>query len=333
MKITKPCSTCVFLLLASCNSSFLDPISAPQSIGSIESGYTYVPIDPFPVVDRHDESCDALFFNEDLEFQNISEVPYRPLLESLPDNAVRMSIEQYDTSGSLSFGAGGIGLHNERYKVTLDYINSDTLTIPVIIRKSAVRVFNDSKERENVQLLSALPEDFDGESVEYEVRIFNPYVESQEVPTGFTPFGLPVYVGLGLRITATVQVIGGEANISGLGEIGAEAESENLTGSLVVQTLGVNGRSVSAALPIQSELNRTTVQNAVVAIGSIKALLYNDDTTKDPRVVGVHLPVPGGKALVNAIISGLSDPENPVTWLRPCPTLDEYLVSETESES
>ena len=95
-----------------------------------------------------------------------------------------------------------------------------------------------------------------------------------------------------------------------------EAEANNLRGSLTVQTLGVNGQAISAALPIQSELNRTTAQNAIVAVGSIKALLYENGTVVNPRVVGMYLPFPGGKPLVNAIISELS--KKRVVWYRPC---------------
>ena len=136
---------------------------------------------------------------------------------------------------------------------------------------------------------------------------------------GANQFNIPVYVGVGLRVSAYVYVTGASANISGIGIIGAEAEANNLRGSLVVQTLGVNGKSVAAALPIQSELNRTTAQSAIVAVGAIKALLYADETIKSPRVVGLYLPFPGGKPLVNAIISELSKKQ--VEWSRPCSLL------------
>lgn len=117
-------------------------------------------------------------------------------------------------------------------------------------------------------------------------------------------------------MSSFVYVTGANANISGIGVIGAEAEADRLKGSLVVQTLGVNGKSVAAALPIQSELNRTTAQNAIVAVGSIKALLYSPETITSPRVVGLYLPFPGGKALVNALISELS--KERVEWYRAC---------------
>jgi hypothetical protein len=111
----------------------------------------------------------------------------------------------------------------------------------------------------------------------------------------YTEYSVPVYVGLGLRVAANIYSTNGKANISGLGIIGAEAEAENLKGSLVIQTLGVNGRAIAAALPIQSEVNRTTAQNAISAVGAIKALLHAEETWVAPRVVGLYLPFPGGK--------------------------------------
>jgi hypothetical protein len=107
-----------------------------------------------------------------------------------------------------------------------------------------------------------------------------------------------------------------DANVSGLVEIGAEAEVNKPKGSLVVQTLGVNSKSIAAALTIQSELNRTTVQNAVVAVGSIKTLLYEDGTVVFLRLVSIYLLFPGGRALVNKIISQLS--RDTIVWERTC---------------
>ncbi len=132
----------------------------------------------------------------------------------------------------------------------------------------------------------------------------------------YTVYSIPLYVGIGIRITSNVEVIGGSANISGIGVIGAEAQANKLQGSLVVQTLGVNGKAVSSALPMQSELNATTAQNALIATASIKTLLYADDTEVAPRIVGLYYPFPSSRPLVNALISAISSSE--VEWARPC---------------
>lgn len=301
----------------------------PQTPASRESGYTYIPVDPFPVPVYPDkESCNLGSVKNDEEFQQrLKELKYRPLLEALPDNAVRMSIEQFESSGNVKYGPAGIGAKGESYKVTVDYVNSDTTNFRVRIAKTATN--RESKMREYIDLLNPINETmYDINSIRYEVKALNGVAslsfhsrdsskpESRQDAL-YYEYNIPVYVGVGLRVTANVDVIGSNANISGLGIIGAEAEASAVKGSLIVQTLGINGKSIASALPIQSELNRTTAQNAIVAVGSIKALLYDEKTATAPRVVGIYLPFPGGKPLVNAIISEMSK-EDSMYWMRSC---------------
>lgn len=287
-------------MLAGCATTF-----APKTLGERESGYTYVPIDPFAVQTVPGDSC------KDTPQEKAK--TYGTLLQSLPDNAVRMLIERFNASGSVTYGAAKLGAKGESYRVTVDYINADTINVRVWISKSMKFAGSSSQERQFVSLLAAPDARFVPDSEEYTITREKP---RPEVISDFVEFNIPVYVGIGLRVAATVDVVGANVNISGIGVIGAEAEAERLKGSLVVQTLGVNGKSIAAALPIQSELNRTTAQNAIVAVGAIKALLYADETAVSPRVVGIYLPFPGGKPLVNALISELS--KQRVEWPRPC---------------
>jgi len=269
------------------------------SIGEIESGYTYIPVDPFPVDTKLTGACKDLKVDSSVA-----------LLESLPDNAVRMLVEQFDRSGGVTYGASKAAVKGGTYRVTVDYINADTINVPVEIRK----LMRKAGENDYIEV-SLFATEFSGltpGTERYEVR----RLSSTKGLGGFV-FNIPVYVGVGLRVSSSVFAVEANVNISGIGVIGAEAEANRLRGSLIVQTLGVNGKSVAAALPIQSELNRTTAQNAIVAVGSIKALLYAPETITSPRVVGLYLPFPGGKALVNALISELS--KERVEWNRSCP--------------
>jgi hypothetical protein len=270
------------------------------SIGEVESGYTYIPVDPFPV--------DMILTGACKELKSDSSVA---LLESLPDNAVRMLVEQFDKSGAVTYGASKAAVKDGSYRVTVDYINADTINVPVAVRKLMRKTTENDYQEVNL-FATEFPGLAPG-SERYEVR----RLSSTRGADGFV-FNIPVYVGVGLRVSSSVVAVEGNVNISGIGVIGAEAEANRLRGSLIVQTLGVNGKSVAAALPIQSELNRTTAQNAIVAVGSIKALLYASETITSPRVVGLYLPFPGGKALVNALISELS--KERVEWRRSCPS-------------
>src|SRR5690606_32243655 len=94
---------------------------------------------------------------------------------------------------------------------------------------------------------------------------------------------VPVYVGVGLRLTANITVLKGEVNLGNLFAIGGEASSEKISGTLVVQTLGISGKTISASIPMPSEINSTTIQNAILALGTIKAVMYENDTRITPR--------------------------------------------------
>ena len=288
----------VVAMLGGCATTF-----SPKTVAEKESGYTYVPIDPFAVQTVPGDSC--------TDTPQEKAKGYGTLLQSLPDNAVRMLIERFNASGTVTYGPAKLGAKGESYRVTVDYINADTINMPVWIAKTMVE--KASGEVHYVNPFGPPGDTYQKDSEEYKITRERP---TEVEINNYVEFNIPVYVGIGLRVTASIDVVGASANISGIGVIGAEAEAEKLKGSLIVQTLGVNGKSIAAALPIQSELNRTTAQNAIVAVGSIKALLYADETVVSPRVVGIYLPFPGGKPLVNALISELS--KKRVLWPRPC---------------
>ncbi len=216
-------------------------LNEPQSLGEINASYSYIPLDPLPVDVSEQASC-AL---------KISDA--KTLLDSLPDNAVRISIRQLSAKGGIELGPAAVGLENNTYQVTLDYINADTANVRFLI---GVWVKN-SDEPNNLRFIPISNEKVpEGELV----------VERSDTAKGVENrpnVVIPVYVGVGLRLTATVQVIKGKVNLSSLGAIAASVEAERSAGSLVVQTLGINGKQVAASLPLPSELNSTTIQNAI----------------------------------------------------------------------
>ncbi|WP_179345005.1 hypothetical protein [Winogradskyella ursingii] len=295
--------TLTLFLLISCKSL----PSLPQTLGEANSAYTYIPIDPLPVFEEPGRSCK--------EVEN--ELAFKDLLESLPDQAVRLAIAQLNGSASGSFGPASIGYENNSYQVVLDYISVDATQLPVYLKRV---VLSGPRAGERVPLYDELPNTPTRYVVKGAPRI-NPYASSDTEYIRNENDGelvvFPVYIGVGLRLTATVDVIEGNVNLSSLASIAAEAQAEKLTGSLTVQTLGITGNNVSTSLPLPSEINQSTVQNAILSLGSIKAVLYDEENTKiTPRVVGIYNPVGGGQEVVNGIISVLA--ENPIVWYRPC---------------
>ena len=295
----------------------------PKSFAETHTSYSYIPLDPLPVVIVPGLDCYA----DGNPNKKLTGTPITPLLDGLPDQSVRIATGQYDASGTLVYGPAKIGYSGHSYQVVLDYVNVDTTNVSVYIertltdasgKKKQVSVFDDTiKEPTQYQVYR------DPESTAFA------YLEESLIPTGEggTAGGpkrilngdrvvIPVYVGVGLRLTASVTVTKATANLASLGAISADAAAGKLTGSLVVQTLGLTGKTVATSLPLPSELNQTTIQNAILSLGSIKAVLYDPNTQVAPRVVGIYNPIGGGQQLVNGIISVLAS--NPLRWFRPC---------------
>ncbi|GAB5522868.1 MAG: hypothetical protein Roseis2KO_07400 [Roseivirga sp.] len=243
------------------------------------------------------------------------------MIKSLPDQTVRLAISDLNSSFSASYGPVSVGKKGSTYEVVLDFINADVAQKYVHVK----RVSNDGSDT-NIPLYSTAPKHLDSRYIVTEVdgkylgqegleRISYNEADSLIKNNGeIVP--IPVYIGIGLRLTATVQVLKGEANLSSLGALSAGAESGKLIGTMTVQTLGVTGPKV--VLPQPSEINQTTIQNALVSLGSIRAVLStkDDDVTLTPRVVGIYNPIGGGKQVVNGIITALASRR--VVWRRPC---------------
>lgn len=276
----------------------------PTTLGERLSSSSYIPFDPLPVYSDKGRSCE----------HNNSGV-FKELLDSLPDQTVRIAVAEYDQSGTLVFGPVKIGGEGKSYQVVLDYVSVDATNIPVYVERYMTLSDGDKKQ---ISL-------FEDVSIKTQYRVHldpdsDAFLYGEKTETSRPPGErviIPVYVGVGLRLTANVTVTKGTANLSSLGSIAADAEAGKLTGSLVVQTLGITGKSVSTSLPLPSELNQTTIQNAILSLGSIKAVLYDKaNTIVTPRVVGIYNPIGGGQQLINGVMSVLAN--EPIRWKRPC---------------
>lgn len=116
---------------------------------------------------------------------------------------------------------------------------------------------------------------------------------------------VPVYLGVGLRLSATITVNKGEVDLGNMFALGAAASAEKISGTLVLQTLGISGESISASIPFPSEINNNSIQNAILALGAIKAKIYDENTSITPRVVGVYNSLGGGTKTINTFISSI----------------------------
>lgn len=194
------------------------------------------------------------------------------LMRSLPDETMRLAVGEISGGGGITYGPATAGYKGRSYVVVLDYIKFNTRSFGV--------------------KLSAEPT---GQKATL-LRPSGPIVPDVIVP---------VYVGVGLRLTANVTVREGSVNLGSLFGLGLAAEAKQISGTLVVQTLGVSGESISTIIPMPAEINSSTIQNAILALGAIKAKMYETDTDIAPRVVGVYNNLGGGTETINGFISSL----------------------------
>ncbi|MBK1874650.1 hypothetical protein FE848_15605 [Marinobacter sp. 1-3A] len=287
----------------------------PSTLGESASAYGYIPLDPLAVRTELDsETCK----------QQPGSTPPNPIsiLKGLPDISVRFAVASVTANGALSFGPSKVTAKGETYKAVLDYINVDAIPVDFYIRKLV--------RRENqavwVGLLTPLDLNQGDIIVTFDARIPDRDSDIESLRTEYIEekydlVTIPVYVGLGLRITADIRALKGDVALSSLGAIGAAAQAESLTGTLTLQTLGVTGQAVATALPLPSKLDQTTIENGILSLGSTRSAIYSsgdasENVTKTPRVVGLYSPVGSNPALINAIYSELS--RKRPTWIRRC---------------
>jgi len=212
--LSRHCSFAVIPLVAWSLSSCaafrtLAPPSLPATTGQTYTSYSYIPLDPLPVSMTPGVNCNGVFAGFDAKGEpEIARGNPIAILDSLPDQAVRIAVGQYDASGTLVFGPAKIGLSGQSYQVVLDYISVDTANVPVYIE----RLKPDGKE------ISPFDASFPSSLTSY--RVFRDPESSafisgaktgQEKPAGEQVI-IPVYVGVGLRLTASVTVTNASAN-------------------------------------------------------------------------------------------------------------------------
>lgn len=255
------------IVLSSCNSTKL-----PTTLGdsSNASSYGYHPIDPLPA------------WIENKEERNLDNTT---ILGAMSDETIRLAIAEVMNDGTLKFGTTSVGTAHHSYVVILDYI------------KYSTDFFRVEFDQENPTEFSVLPR-YEKSNVE---NSYDPIIRTIEEGDAV----VPVYVGVGLRLTASFTANKNGVDLGNLFAIGAQASSDQITGTLTVQTLGVSGDNISSIIPMPSEINPTTIQNAILSLGTIKAKLYDEKTVITPRAVGVYNLIGGSSKTINKFVSSI----------------------------
>ena len=185
----------------------------------------------------------------------------RALLRDLDTETVRIAVTTLDSKVEGSGGVVSTSVKGQSYVLILDYI----------------KYFASSYRVDACYTCTAPPGKDKTKPVESTV---------QKHFTG----AVPIYVGIGLRIRAEFTALQTGLNISGLPALAIAATGNGIAGRLTVQTLGITGQEVTGLVPLLSDISVASIQNAVQAVGAIKAKIYEDSTTVYPKIVGFESP-------------------------------------------
>lgn len=94
-------------------------------------------------------------------------------------------------------------------------------------------------------------------------------------------------VGVGLRLITLLTTSEGGINIGDLSSIGLAAKMGKVKGTLIIEVVGIKSKEVTTLLPLPSEINQTTIQNAMQALATIKSKIYDGETRLYPQVMAI----------------------------------------------
>jgi hypothetical protein len=263
-------------LLAECIISCGPSRKIPKTLGDPTNApsYGYTPIDPLPTR--------IYIFSgvppSDSIIATISSGRGDSMASIFSDETIRLAIGSIDDSSNVSFGKTSFGYANHTYIIILDYIKYITKPLPIAVQYD---------KSDNLKIT--------------DIIFFD--TKNDKVPPGAQAI-LPLYVGVGLRLTATIKVNKGSVNLSNILGLAASANGSQVSGTLVVQTLGISGENISPLIPMPNELNSSTIQSALISIATMKSKIYDSKTILSPKVLAFYNNI-GGKGVYvpNRIIS------------------------------
>lgn len=94
-------------------------------------------------------------------------------------------------------------------------------------------------------------------------------------------------VGVGLRIIANVTAMESGVNLGDIFAIGLAAKANKVSGTLMLEIIGIKSKDVTAVLPLPSEINQSTIQSAMQAMATIKSKIYEEGTDLYPQVMAI----------------------------------------------
>ncbi len=164
--------------------------------------------------------------------------------------------------------------------------DKDAVTITRLLPLQSARV--SVQKRDTSGKVSYLTSSISQSAGTYEVVMDFMKYRVAQVYSGAGHYSGDAIVGVGLRIRAAVVTTKSGLNFSSLVGLGMEASRGNLSGSIAVDVYGIDSPDVTNLIPLSTEIDQTSIQNALQGLAAIKAKLWQQDTRLYPHVLGLR---------------------------------------------
>jgi hypothetical protein len=98
----------------------------------------------------------------------------------------------------------------------------------------------------------------------------------------------PVRVGVGVRIIADITTLKSDVDLGSIFAIAFAAKAGYLTGQIEVIKIGIDAPSLNLILPPPTDINDSSLQNALQAVASIRSKLYDQTTQLTPYILAMQ---------------------------------------------
>ena len=92
-------------------------------------------------------------------------------------------------------------------------------------------------------------------------------------------------VGITLRVQAELVTKSAEVNLNGLFAIGLAVRAGSAAGTLRICAYGLAGEPINSLIPMPSDITESSLQNAMQAVASLKAKIYDPKVSVLPQVI------------------------------------------------
>ena len=120
-------------------------------------------------------------------------------------------------------------------------------------------------------------------------------------------------IGVGLRLVAHIKAHKSNINFGDLFSLGLAAESNHISGTLSIEVIGIKSKEITSSIPLPSEINRTSIQQAMQALSTIKSRIYDSNTSIHPQVIAIKSCKQDNTEL-EELVASLSQTKRAVNW-------------------